>query len=631
MPQKLIYIFYFGIFCSISLFAQDEMSIIDKWLEEVAEPSTTPDQALELVRKAVEFARTESPSEFSKALHNLGVLYDTRSDFEKALLYLDSAEVVSRSMEQFDWLTKTINSKGVVYLRQGKYDAALSNFLEVIALSDVQNQLDTKIIALRNAGHVAYYQNLLEDAMEFYIRATEIARTVGSQATIAGCYSDQALIFGVKGELEKALTMNANAARIYEDGEGLSDLNLANIYQNMGVLSKQMGKTNDAEQYYADSEAIFTSLGNDEGLAQTAVNRSELFILVGRYDLAVSSLQKALSISKRIGSNEGVMYSHMGLANAFEATGNADSALFHFKIYHEVEDSLMNSRINAQLSEMRLKYEKAENERKIELLEHDAAEQEVEIQLQKASFSRWIIVLVGSIMVIILAGGIYHLYKRNEANERKRERLRRFSEEMIKWQEDERKKVAGELHDGIGQSLVMMKNQLQRFDSEGDEQEEVVQKLENAVADTIQEVRLISYSLRPFYLDLLGLEGAVNELISDVRKSTSIKVEEKIAGLKSKLAKDQEIHMFRIFQESIQNIIKHSVATEVVISVSAAHEVLEVCISDNGVGFDSRSEFNDMRGFGLRGMKERVNILGGTLKVDSIRGNGTTLTFKIPY
>ncbi len=631
MPQKLILVFFVGIYCSISLSAQDEKSRIDRWLEEVALPSTTPEQAMELVLKAVEYAREESPSEFSKALHNLGVLYDTRSEFDKALYYLDSAEVVSRSMEQFDWLTKTINSKGVVYLRQGKYDAALSNFLEVIALSDVQNQLDTKIIALRNAGHVAYYQNLLEDAMEFYTRATEIARTAGSPATIAGCYSDQALIFGTKGELEKALTMNAKAARIYEDGEGLSDLNLANIYQNMGVLSKQMGKTEDAEQYYADSEAIFTALGNDEGLAQTAVNRSELFILVGRYDLAVSSLQKALTISKRIGSNEGVMYSHMGLANAFEAAGNADSALFHFRIYHAVEDSLMNSRINAQLSEMRLKYEKAENERKIELLEHNAAEQQVEIQLQKASFSRWIIVLVGSILVIILAGGIYYLYKRNEANKRKRERLRRFSEEMIKWQEDERKKVAGELHDGIGQSLVMMKNQLQRFESEDDEQEEVVQKLENAVADTIQEVRLISYALRPFYLDLLGLEGAVNELISDVRKSTSIKVEERIDGLNNKLAKDQEIHMFRIFQESIQNIIKHSVATEVVISVSAAHEVMEVCISDNGVGFDSRIEFNDMRGFGLRGMKERVNLLGGTLKVDSVRGNGTTLTFKIPY
>lgn len=632
MPQKLKIAILSLLCIPCVVQAQDSTETkVEYLLNKAAELGNASNRAYDYLEEAVELARTESPEELGVALYNLGIYYDTRSDFENALFFLDSAEVTCRSLGQDEWLTKTTNSKGVVFLRQGRYEAALSNFLETIALADSQKDIETKIVALRNAGHVAFYQNSLDDAMEYYQRATEIARTQPNKATVAACYSDQALVYQYWGELEKALAMNDQAAKNYIEEGGQSSLVLANIYQNMGVISKSLDRVDEAEALYEQSLEIFKSVNNEEGLAQTFVNQGELYLYIGNFEKASVKMNEALTISKRIGSNEGVKYSHMGLAETFEKWGRADSALYHYKIYRTTEDSLMSDRMSAELSEMRLKYEKAENEKTIALLEQETAEKQNVIQSKNVALRQTWIVFIGAFLVLTLAAILWTYYKRNQSLKRKKARLERFSDEMIRWQEDERKKVAGELHDGIGQSLVMIKNTLQRFEPAGDPQEEVVSKIENAVADTIQEVRQISYSLRPFYLDLLGLEGAVNELLVDLRKTTVIEVKGDVSDLNDKLEKEQEIHMFRIFQESIQNIVKHSIATEVEISVNSTRDKLEVCIADNGVGFDSKVEFNEMKGFGLRGMKERVNLLRGKLHVDSARGKGTRLFISIPY
>lgn len=126
-------------------------------------------------------------------------------------------------------------------------------------------------------------------------------------------------------------------------------------------------------------------------------------------------------------------------------------------------------------------------------------------------------------------------------------RVQRYNREMLQWQEEERKRVAGELHDGVGQHLVMIKNKLQKIRS-GEVADDLF-KLENAVADTIQEVRTVSYSLRPFYLNILGLEGAIAELGREIAKSTELTVNSDLEGLDGQFSKEEEIHVFRIFQE----------------------------------------------------------------------------------
>ena len=217
--------------------------------------------------------------------------------------------------------------------------------------------------------------------------------------------------------------------------------------------------------------------------------------------------------------------------------------------------------------------------------------------------------------------------------QRKRDRQKLFAEEMIRWQEAERKRVAGELHDGIGQSLVMVKNHLQKLRTSADfdvTTDATLNKVETAVSDTIQEVRQISYSLRPFQLEIFGLEGSIAEMMKDIEEASGLRIQRSLDGLDGAFKQDLEIHIFRIFQETLQKIVKHAKASSIQCEVHSMGNQVRIVISDNGVGFDVQRMLKHAYGFGLMGLKERAEFLGGTFHVDSQFGQGSKVVFDLP-
>ena len=219
--------------------------------------------------------------------------------------------------------------------------------------------------------------------------------------------------------------------------------------------------------------------------------------------------------------------------------------------------------------------------------------------------------------------------------ERRRRAQENISRQLFALQEAERKRIAAELHDSLGQNLLIIKNRLylaQRDTSEAAPSAQL-EEISEAVSQTIQEVREISHDLRPYQLDRLGLTKAVQAVVKKVADSGAVAIDSAIAPIDGLFPPEGEIHFYRVVQESLNNILKHSAAATARLSIERLDGKITMRIEDDGRGFDYRatmSETTDSRGFGLTGLGERVRILGGRFDCDSAPGKGTRLMFEIP-
>lgn len=210
-----------------------------------------------------------------------------------------------------------------------------------------------------------------------------------------------------------------------------------------------------------------------------------------------------------------------------------------------------------------------------------------------------------------------------------------FGLRIIEAQEEERRRVSREIHDGPAQSManVVMRAELaDRMISQGhiDDAKIELRNLKQAVRNSLADVRRIIYDLRPMALDDLGLIPALRRFVeaySDTPKQFEIHFQ--FTGIEVRLPTSFEVAIYRLVQESMNNISKHANAKHVEIKVDFSPDMTEIIVADDGIGFADDASDQEKK-FGLLGMRERVKLLAGELKIDSAPGKGTTITISIP-
>jgi signal transduction histidine kinase len=209
-----------------------------------------------------------------------------------------------------------------------------------------------------------------------------------------------------------------------------------------------------------------------------------------------------------------------------------------------------------------------------------------------------------------------------------------FSQQLISSQEAERQRIAAELHDGLGQHLLIIKNSALlglislRPDGPGRDQ---LDDISATASQAIDEVREISYNLRPYQLDDLGLTKALEFIVAKVAASSTISFSSDIDVIDHLFSPQAEINIYRIVQESLNNIVKHSKASRASVVVHGSAGGVDITIQDNGRGFDPASVApgNRSGGFGLKGLSERARMLGARYVMQSVAGQGTTITLNV--
>ena len=263
-------------------------------------------------------------------------------------------------------------------------------------------------------------------------------------------------------------------------------------------------------------------------------------------------------------------------------------------------------------------------------------------------------------IIILISIGIFVYQRRFRQLKKDKALQQEISRRLIEKQEEERSRIALEMHDSVGQDLLLIKNHLiltnNKISDTITEPAEVnsdlkylkfntscdLNQISEDISGVLKMVREISHNLRPPDLDQLGLTETIQSMLLTMRKSTSIKVTGKVENIDEIITKDLEINLVRILQEALGNVMKHAEATECSVIVSNQNSHISLEIIDNGIGFDLQKRIEEGKkfdrkhtntigtGLGLTGMAERARILGGSFKINSEPGKGTRIKIDIP-
>ena len=230
----------------------------------------------------------------------------------------------------------------------------------------------------------------------------------------------------------------------------------------------------------------------------------------------------------------------------------------------------------------------------------------------------------GAAALVVVAGLTIGYRRRVSALTRRQVQQEAFARQLLDSQEAERKRIASELHDGIGQTLAIIRNRAALGLRDGSDPAALhqIQEIADAAGDAIEEVRKVAYALRPYQLDRLGLKRALESLVEQAAAASGLSIAADIGDVDGLVAKEDEINVYRIVQESLNNIVRHARATSGRVEVAVREREIEVRIDDDGAGFDPSAVSG---GLGLTGIAERARILGGRATIRSAPGRGTTV------
>ena len=214
-----------------------------------------------------------------------------------------------------------------------------------------------------------------------------------------------------------------------------------------------------------------------------------------------------------------------------------------------------------------------------------------------------------------------------------RQQLQALSTRLLEVQEEERRVIARELHDEIGQSLTLVKIKLQMALHRGGNNKLLTEECVEIASHTLEQVRTMSLNLRPPALDDLGLAAALQWALDRQEGATGWEIEFAADPLPERLAMETETACVRVAQEALTNAARHARAKKVAVRLRIAGEHLELAVEDDGCGFDQEAVRNrpaDRSSLGLISMKERAALAGGSLNIQSTSGMGTTVFAKFP-
>lgn len=241
----------------------------------------------------------------------------------------------------------------------------------------------------------------------------------------------------------------------------------------------------------------------------------------------------------------------------------------------------------------------------------------------------WFYTLI-SFLFLSIGPAIYYVRVNNLKKEN--ERQKRFTEKLIDSQERERRRIASELHDGLGQQILVIKNRAelaQKLAKNPKELEGQLQEIMQSAVRSIGDVRSISHGLRPVHLEKFGLTESITNLCDQLQSTSSIEWSYHVDEIDEIIPKEKEIHFYRVLQEGVNNVLKHSSAKEASVMVRRTENGANAVLWDDGKGFDMK-EKKSFGGLGFSGMRERIETLHGTLDIQSTIGEGTAIKIFIP-
>lgn len=545
--------------------------------------------------------------------------YQSIGNYDTAFRYGNAALQLAQQLNYSKGIATAYSIIGIIYSNQGNYDKSLENYFAALKIREETGDKQGSAASYNNIGTIYFTQGNYNKALENFFAALK----TGDKQSVAASYNNIGTTYGAQTNYEKALE---NFFAALKTGDKYIS---AASYDNIGIIYYNQGNYGKAFENLFASLKIREETGDKQGIARSYINIANVYTGKLNYADAIAWLQKGLQLSKEIGAKNLVMEAYQGLSAVNEKTSDYHNAYKYHQLYSQIKDSVFNEVSSKQMAELQTKYETEKKDKENELLVQQNLLQQAVIEKRTLVTIILVGLLIFTITVSLLFYNRYRLKQKalmeQELNHQQKLRFKA----IIDAEDKERRRIAQELHDGLGQLLSTAKLNISVLEDALPPDE--TQGIKNALSlldNAIDEVRTISHNMMPGVLIRLGLISALRELARKISASNKIKVELN-ADYNERLNEANEVVIYRIIQESVNNMLKHSNASAIVITLHKNKDDLFIEIKDNGIGFDT-SLIEKSAGIGWKNIYTRTALLHGSIDVTSAPSKGTTITIHFP-
>ncbi|WMN10701.1 sensor histidine kinase [Marivirga salinae] len=583
--KRLLIFFLLFITISNSIFAQKSLEKLFEKAKELRKENKI-DSSISIFKKIISSeAESQNISNLTgSSLNYLGLIYENRDNKENALKYYYKSIEVNQEVGNLLGLVSNYNNLANYYLADRK-ELALKYYQKAFDLLPNKNEGKRAGILSQNIGVLYSSKDFVrfnyDSAVYYYLNALKVSKAINDSS------------------------------------------NISKLYHNLGLLYEENENLDAALSNYKSSLIIKKALQDKDGIATTLMGIGNIYLKQEKFKESYASYVKSLELSKSVGNPHREMNLYSNMVKAKMGVGAVDEASLLFQKYNNLRDSLYDNEKMEEIKDLETKYETERKEEEIR------AQQ---IAIERENFQKNLFLSLSILLIILIISTIWFFIQKQKYLKRlKNEEITNMKAEqelkelnaMMHGQEEERNRIASDLHDKLGARLSSIKLLFQSSDKQI-----AAEKVMENINEAIKETREISHNLSTDLLSRFGLETAIKDTIRTINEAERINADLAIYGLQKRLPLEVERNIYHVILELINNTIKHAEANNINLQISQAENEISVFYEDDGIGFDVQNVVDS--GMGMRSIYARVNTINGAVYFNSKPGGGINVVMSIP-
>jgi signal transduction histidine kinase len=563
-----------------------------------------------------------------------GVIIRDKGYSISAMEYFKKSLQLYHAAGDIEGTVKTYNSIGILYFNSAQYDSAAFYYIRGIELSETLHKGVGHESMLINLGKVYLYLNEFDKATEYFNLSLELSQKNNLTKWVALSYNDLGLVNMSVKNYDKAMDFYQLSLENYKN---IDDRNgMAYTYQNIGSVFNLKLNYPEALNYYNKAFKLFQDNNFIEGILDAKVNIAVVYERKGNYSRALQIYDTCLSVALENGLTNNLPLIYNNIYKTHELAGDFVQAFSYQSKYYTLKDSLFNIEKAIVINDLEYKYKKEKQEVKILALKNENIRKD--LMIRKKTNERNLI--LAGLFLLFTVGAITYYFLRQRTKKDKiiaEQKIKQLEDEkrlmaaqgVVEGQEAERKRIARDLHDGLGVLLSSAKIQFSNIADKVTENRDIFDSATRLIEKAAIDVRKISHNMMPGLLTKYGLIEALESLFDQFEGNSEISGHLEVNGDVVRLPENSEIMVYRVIQEMINNTLKHANAKFISLNLNFSAQLLNIQYSDNGAGFNVEEKLQ-AKSLGLSSIKSRVEFLGGEISIESKPGAGIMVFIQIP-
>ncbi len=547
-------------------------------------------------------------------------------DYSKVIFFSNAAYVKAKASKQDAVAGESAFLLGMGNYLAGNYDKALIWYFESERV--YTKAKDTSGLAELYSDMCVFYVKIkkFDEADKVSKRAILYSLAIKNPGIMATAINNRGLMFLDKGMNDSAMRSFQSSYNIYKKTKDKTGM--AYSLDFLSSVEAEKGLYKDAFEAMNKSRQLREGLGDKTGEAITINNIGELYLKEKKPHEAESYFLEAIARAHELKYADLETYGYNMLSQTYRQQGNYEKAYKAQSEYLRLDQKFQEEKHTRAIEELQTKYETNKKEQQNKLLKEQNNAQQIKLSRNRIGLYALLSIMILLTILFYLLYNKYKLKQEARFNEAMAEEHRLRAQGIIDAEENERQRLARELHDGVGQLLSAARRKIQSLqtDTVGDHDEPL-----KMLDDSIREVRDISHSMMPPSILNKNLKQAIEEFIERINHEGSLIVSIDWVNMDDlELDKTTTLMLYRSLQEMITNIFRHAKASTIHIELINHNAELTLMVYDNGIGFDKEKITQTSQGIGLKNIRSRVAYINGSLEIDTMPGKGVTYIIELP-